>query len=71
MNAIDFTNELNALIGRALKEGVDKRCMSPSDLIGSLEIQKIQMIMIFQQQVVQRMLQQQAGAILVPRNGGH
>lgn len=50
MNAIEFTTELNNLIGRALKEGVDKREMDPSQIIGAMQMQEVQLIIIFAQQ---------------------
>jgi hypothetical protein len=47
MNSAEFTTELNTLIGKALKEGVDKREMAPAEIVGALELQKHQAINMF------------------------
>lgn len=68
MNAIEFTNELNALIARALQEGIAQHTMDPSQIAGALFMQATQLTTMWQMNAMAAMQAKQAGhnGIILP-----
>jgi hypothetical protein len=65
MNASEFGTELGKLVERAIATGVMKRKMSVEELVGCLELQKLEASRHFQD-----MARAAANTIQIPRMGG-
>lgn len=68
MNNAEFNTELGKLVNRAMKEGIAAGKMDPTQLVGSLDFQKAEIIRHFQD--CARMAEMQKGPLLhLPKRG--
>jgi len=65
MNASEFGTELGKLVERAVADGVLKRKMSVEELVGCLELQKLEVTRHFQD-LARAAAQKQRPAIVLP-----
>jgi len=68
MNNAEFNTELGKLVNRAMKEGIAQNKMDPTQLVGSLDFQKAEIIRHFQDCARMAEMQKQP-TILTPNRG--